>query len=1122
MLSKRTYQILVIACPAFALAAGALLYAHYPEFVWHSGGGIVTTLSLILYLARPDQRQARVRQLTASLRQVQDACVAVNLDGEIQAFNTAAADLLGERADDFIRQPFGELADPKTWTSIQAERQKLLNDESLQIDASITLPDEEPILTRCAVTLIRDDADRPEYILITLLDIPDSLADDAGTAGAETRLQQTLELTSDLIITLDGKGRIARANTRASDVLLAGKNSLLGTGIIEFVEAADRKRFIRAFSASRKTPGEEQYLEKLKVLPGGRKQLAANDRFVSVKMVSLPGSSSCTMLICQDITAENQSRNLLRSSEARFSRIFHTSPDAILLVRYHDSVIFDFNQSFTRLFGYTREDAIGMPENEMSLFYDRDDRDRIVSQLQQQGECTDIETRLRSKSGHILTVEVSLRHIEIDGELCTMCVGRDMSEKILVERARRESEEKFSRIFSESPDGIIILRQNDLTIYDVNDAFINASEYSREELIDKDVMTLNAVTDIEAFKDTLTEFAAEGALANEEMSFKTRSGKVIPVLISAALIELNGEACALCITKDIQDLRDAEQRLMQSEQRFRGAFENAPIGIMLVNASGQIFEANRFAAELLAYNLEKMENLHISRLIPAEDRGEFKETLGRLFSGQDDTMRSEKRMLCNDGMQIWTNFHIGMQRTETGGYGIVQIADITEMKSNQRRIERMAFYDTLTDLANRRLFHDRLSHAISHSKRSKTLGALLYLDLDQFKRVNDTLGHEMGDVLLQEVATRLSHCVRQGDTVGRPGGDEFTILLTDIKTPSDAGFVADKILQTLAKPISLSGHQIVITTSIGITIIPEDGTEVNALMKNADLAMYRAKEHGRNNYQYYSEELNTNAVHRLRLEYEMRRALERDEFVLYYQPKVRLSDQQVTGVECLIRWQHPERGLLSPVEFIDVAEETGAIVEIGTWVIEQACRAGRAMVAQTGHEIEIAVNISPRQFKDPNLVNNIRRSLRETGLNPHVLEVEITETMLMGDIEAANQTVQRLHELGVKLAIDDFGTGYSSLNYLKKFPIDTVKVDRSFVMDIPESSDDMAITSAVIAMAHRLNMVVVAEGVETREQLEFLQEHGCEYAQGYLFSKPMPLAKVKSMLAPNVRLLRGT
>jgi diguanylate cyclase (GGDEF)-like protein len=443
------------------------------------------------------------------------------------------------------------------------------------------------------------------------------------------------------------------------------------------------------------------------------------------------------------------------------------------------------------------------------------------------------------------------------------------------------------------------------------------------------------------------------------------------------------------------------------------------------------------------------------------------------------------------------------------------------MKNSQRRIERMAFYDTLTDLANRRLFYDRLGHAVSHATRSGTLAALLYLDLDQFKRVNDTLGHEMGDVLLQEVATRLSHCVRQVDTVGRPGGDEFTILLTDIKTPSDAGYVAEKILETLAKPINISGHQLVITTSIGITIIPDDGTESNALMKNADLAMYRAKEHGRNNYQYYSEEMNTNAVHRLRLEYEMRRALERQEFVLYYQPKIRLTDQQVTGVECLIRWQHPERGLLSPVEFIDVAEETGAIVDIGSWVIAEACRAGRAMVKQTGREFEIAINISPRQFKDPNLVNNIRKALRETGLNPSTLEVEITETMLMGDIEAANQTVQRLHELGVKLAIDDFGTGYSSLNYLKKFPIDTVKVDRSFIMDIPVSSDDMAITSAVIAMAHRLNMAVVAEGVETREQLEFLQEHGCEYAQGYLFSKPLPLSNVKSMLLPNVRLLRG-
>jgi EAL domain-containing protein (putative c-di-GMP-specific phosphodiesterase class I) len=308
---------------------------------------------------------------------------------------------------------------------------------------------------------------------------------------------------------------------------------------------------------------------------------------------------------------------------------------------------------------------------------------------------------------------------------------------------------------------------------------------------------------------------------------------------------------------------------------------------------------------------------------------------------------------------------------------------------------------------------------------------------------------------------------------------------------------------------------------MGITIVPQDGTDPNSLMKNADLAMYRAKEQGRNTYHFYSEEMNSNAIKRLRTEYELRRAMERSEFVLFYQPKVRLSDKQIVGVECLIRWEHPERGLLTPNEFIEVAEETGAIVDIGNWIIQEACRNGKALSVQAKRNIQIAVNISPRQFRDPNLVATIRRNLRESGLNPSTLEIEITETMLMGDVEAANTTVRQLHELGVRLAIDDFGTGYSSLNYLKKFPINTVKVDRSFIMDIPESEDDKAITSAVIAMAHRLNMEVVAEGIETQSQLDFLLAHDCEYAQGYLFAKPLPLSHLRSMVLPNVRVMRG-
>jgi diguanylate cyclase (GGDEF)-like protein len=394
------------------------------------------------------------------------------------------------------------------------------------------------------------------------------------------------------------------------------------------------------------------------------------------------------------------------------------------------------------------------------------------------------------------------------------------------------------------------------------------------------------------------------------------------------------------------------------------------------------------------------------------------------------------------------------------------------------------------------------------------------LDLDNFKRVNDTLGHDIGDSLLREVAGRLKKCVRKEDTVARPGGDEFTILLNEIGTPSDAGMVAEKILNHLREPITISGHPLVVTTSIGITLLPGDGIEPNLLTRNADLAMYQAKERGRNNYQFYSDDLNTNAVTRLRTEYEIRQALEREEFRLVYQPKVSLKTQEIIGVECLIRWDHPERGALGPIEFIEVAEETGTIIDIGNWVIEEACKAAQLINEERATPIHIAVNISPRQFRDPNFSATIRRCIREMQMIPSQLELEITETMLMHDVEAAEETIKHLCDLGVQLAIDDFGTGYSSLSYLKRFPINTVKVDKSFVMDIPENQDDMAITAAVIAMAHQLKMEVVAEGVQTREQLEFLLEHKCEYAQGYLFSRPLALNDMRQLLDENIRIMR--
>ena len=812
----------------------------------------------------------------------------------------------------------------------------------------------------------------------------------------------------------------------------------------------------------------------------------------------------------------------LRLSESKFSTIFHSSPDAVLILRNSDSAVVDFNTGFTRLLGYTREEGIGLPEPELKIWGNKLDRERVQAELEAHYECLDYETELVAKNGEVLQAEISVRYVEIDGELCILCIGRDITKRRLAEAALKESEEKFARIFTGSPDGIVIISLADGRILDINDAFVISSGFSYDELVGHRVSELAVFDDVEQLQRSTEIVTKEGSLQNFELTFRTKKGEQIPALVSATVVELEGEKSLVCIAKDNRAQRETEAKLRVSEERFRGAFENAPIGMLLTDTDGYIFQANHFAVQALAYSEAEMVGSHISRLVPTQERQSLKETFDRLLYRSGNVFRSERRMLCKDSMEIWTNFHVVLQRSEDGLplYFIVQVADITEMKRSQERMERMAFYDTLTDLANRHLFGSRLEQAIAHAQRTETFAAMLYLDLDQFKRVNDTLGHQAGDELLREVARRLTHCVRAEDTVARYGGDEFAILLYDIATPGDAGAVAEKILGRLRAPITISGHHLVVTTSIGITIIPSDSVHSNILAKNADLAMYRAKERGRNNYQYFAEEMNTKAQSRLRTENELRQALESNQFELFYQPKVRLADQRITGVEALIRWHHPERGLQTPDKFISVAEETGVIVGMGAWVIQQACIAARDLTAQTGAPIQVAVNISTRQFRDPNLVNTVRRCIREAAIDPAQLEVEITETMLMDDAEAAAFTVERLHELGIKIAIDDFGTGYSSLNYLKRFPIDTVKIDRSFVMDIPGNPDDMAITAAVISMAHRLSLVVVAEGVETTEQLKFLSDHDCEYGQGYYFSKPLPFAEIQRFFDPNVALMR--
>jgi diguanylate cyclase (GGDEF)-like protein len=440
--------------------------------------------------------------------------------------------------------------------------------------------------------------------------------------------------------------------------------------------------------------------------------------------------------------------------------------------------------------------------------------------------------------------------------------------------------------------------------------------------------------------------------------------------------------------------------------------------------------------------------------------------------------------------------------------------DIAERRQAEERLRVVATHDPLTALPNRTLLHEHLSHALAKAQRYNRQLALLFIDLDRFKNVNDTLGHEAGDLLLQIAARRLSDCVRETDTMARQGGDEFVVLMDELFDLGPVAGVCQRILDAMARPFILHGQEVLLTASIGVSVYPEDG---RTLLKNADIAMYRAKEKGKNNYQFYSTQFDTYSVERLTLESSLSRAIERDEFTLHYQPKVDIVSGYITGMEALLRWQHPELGWISPARFIPLAEENGLILQIGAWVLKTACAQNHAWQRQGLRRLRVAVNLSARQFGVESLPRDIDAVLRESRLEAKDLELEITESMVMSNPEQAVNMLRQLKDMGIHMAIDDFGTGYSSLAYLKRFPVDSVKVDRSFVEDLPGDLESVAIAQAIIVMAHSLRMKVVAEGVETEAQLRFLRGEGCDEIQGHHFSEARAAFEIPELMRKTLR-----
>jgi len=570
-----------------------------------------------------------------------------------------------------------------------------------------------------------------------------------------------------------------------------------------------------------------------------------------------------------------------------------------------------------------------------------------------------------------------------------------------------------------------------------------------------------------------------------------------------------------------QEHARVECALRESERRFSDMLGKIQLISVTLDRQAQVTFCNDYLLRLTGWRREEVLGANWFELFIPPEKEELKVVFANLLDNSSAAWHFENEILTRSGERRlirWNNTVLCSTSGEVVGAASIG-EDITEHKLYEERLKHLATHDELTGLANRALLLDRLEQSLYYARRSGRLVAVLLLDLDRFKVVNDSLGHDFGDQLLCAVAERLRQSVREADTVARLGGDEFVVLLAEVAEVEDVTLVARKILDQLNMPYRVGGREITVTASLGISLYPRDSDDGATLIRNADLAMYRAKMDDRSNFSFYANEMTRHAIETLELESALRQALERDEFSLHYQPKIELTSGRIIGCEALVRWLHPQRGMISPADFIPLAEETGLIVPLGAWVLREACRQIKTWQEQGLPKLSVAVNLSARQFRKANLPQLIVEVLQEIDLAPHLLELELTESMVMDDPAKAERTMRDLKKLGVGLSLDDFGTGYSSLNYLRRFPVDSLKIDRTFIRDVTVDPSGDSVVTSVIDIAHNLGLAAIAEGVETAEQLAFLADCGCDMYQGYLFSKPLPAEEFAALLHEGLRLL---
>jgi diguanylate cyclase (GGDEF)-like protein/PAS domain S-box-containing protein len=817
-------------------------------------------------------------------------------------------------------------------------------------------------------------------------------------------------------------------------------------------------------------------------------------------MIGARGQLYGVVGISRDITERHKLHEHIRTSENIYRNVLKTALDGFWIVSM-DGVIQDANRAYSVMSGYTHEELVGMPIFELEVF-ENENAVKAHIALIKQAISHRFETKHRRKDGSIFDVEINVTYWPDEGGKIFVFI-KDVTERHLAETLLQESEARFRNIFEQTPTMAVQGYDREHKAVFWNKASETLFGYTSEQALGETIENLI----VPEHKRELTTrhidmwFMDKQVDAPSEMVLQRADGSAAQVFSSHVLFESSsGQTELYCIHMDLTALKQAEDQIVTLSQ----AIEQSPVSVILTDTRGMIEYVNAEFEKVTGYSRDEVIGKPTSMLKSGQTAsGKYKELWKALTRGKpwEGEFQNSKK----DGTVFWESAHIAPLTNSLGQvtHFLAVKQDITHHKIQEEKILHQAHFDSLTDLPNRFLSLDRLEQMIREAKRAKGQVAVFFLDLDDFKKVNDTLGHQVGDELLTEAAKRLRDAVREADIVGRLGGDEFIVMMSLEMGSGAIMHVASNLLEAFRAPFSLNGRELVSTVSIGVAVYPNDGLSPAELLRQADAAMYYSKSEGRNTFNFYTESMNKDVARRLLIEEQLRGALARNELTVHYQAVVRLQDRKLIGAEALLRWKNELVGNITPDEFIPIAEQTGLIVNIGRYVLEQAISQAAEWRQRYTPEFTIAINLSPRQFRDAQLLPCIVELLSATQTKPSQLELEITEGVLMSGHAEVDKMLSSIHELGVTISMDDFGTGYSSLSYLRSYPFNVLKVDKSFVSDISVDTADLELVSAAVSMAHGLGLEVIAEGVETEQQYQLLLDLGCNFAQGYLFGKPL-------------------